>query len=769
MSSLACHPADPTKTEHYGFVDRVIWFDNEQPVAIIALTDGKTVVVNELSSAFAKGPKYRFLGKWAEGKHGPQFRADTWVVDSPHSKLGVLKYLSDVCSGVGMKTANRLFDEYQERAVEVLRTDPAAVAAAGLLSEEDAARASEELQSSARLEKTRIDLFSLFSGRGFPAATIEACIRRWGVAAPSVIQKDPYKLLTGRITGCGWKRADKLHAELGRERNTLKRAVLAGWNAIREDRTGSTWLDAAAVVEHINQAAPEVADVLRAIKLGIRANVFRIMRDGERRFIAIAEHARAEQRIANAIKRLMTHEPNWGDAVPMSATPGDGLPSAHQAKEIDRATEAAVGCFTGGPGTGKSHTVSFLLSELVRRFGQQKIAVAAPTGIATARITTYMQERGLSIRATTIHRLLEIGRAGTDGGGWGFQRNAENQLDQRYLIVDETSMIDTNILADLLDACATGTHVLFVGDPFQLPPVGHGAPLRDLIAAGVPTGQLTETRRNSGTIVQVCSAIKVGQPFDLPAKLDLEAESPVNLRFVECRPDETLDTIETILKNVKRFNPVWDAQILVATNEKSEVSRKAVNDRFQKVLNPDGVRFSGLPFAVGDKVICLKNSNLKTAEYHGRKSLAVELSNSDRYQISREEAYLANGDIGQVIAVGKPGVVLGFKPREIWVPKSRTKKEDDNGSGGAMGDFDLAYGITVHKSQGSQWPLVIIVADKSGGAVADRNWWYTAISRAQRACIIVGDRAAFETQSRRETMSRRKTFLAEILNEKPKV
>jgi exodeoxyribonuclease V alpha subunit len=763
-SRLNCHPIDRTKTEHYGFVERVIWYDRDQPVSILALTDGKTIVVRELPDAFDRGPKYRFLGKWTEGKHGPQFQADTWVVDSPHSKLGVLKYLSDTCSGVGLKTANKLFEQYESKAVEILRSEPSRVVADGLLSEEDAARASEELQSSARLEKTRIDLFSLFSGRGFPASTIEDCIRVWGVAAPSVIQKDPYKLLTARVRGCGWKRADKLHAELGKPRDTLKRGVLAGWNAIREDRTGSTWLDAADVVEHIRNAAPEVKDIMRAIRLGIRAGVFRIRRDGERRWIAIAEYARAEQRIADAVRRLNTHAADWGEPVPMSVTYGDGLPSAHQAREMDVATTMAVGCFTGGPGTGKSHTVSYLLWMLTKRFGSQKIAVAAPTGIAAHRITQYLAERGLSIRATTIHRLLEIGRNGQDGGGWGFLRWSANPIEQRYLIVDEASMIDANLLADLLEACATGTHVLFVGDPFQLPPVGHGAPLRDLIAAGVPTGQLAEVRRNSGTIVEACAAIKDGAAFVGPTRLELDAENPVNLRFVECQPSETLDTIESILRNAKRFDPIADTQILVANNEKSEVSRKAVNERFQKVLNPGGIRVEGIPFAVGDKVICLKNSTLKLAEYHGRKSFAVELSNADRYQTTREETYVANGDTGRVLAVGKSGAVVSFGGRQIWLPKSKPKK-DDEASGGAMGDFDLAYGITTHKSQGSQWQLVIVIADKSGGSVADKNWWYTAISRAQKACLIVGDVSAFATQSRRETLSRRKTFLSEILNE----
>lgn len=769
-------PKDRTKKEHIGSLDRVIWSDDEQPCSILALLDGKAVVIGEKSTRFVRGQVYRFYGKWAEGKHGPQFKADTFTRDQPHTRVGVMAYLTDICGGVGNKTAERLWDKYGPEAVRTLREQPATVAADGILTQHAAEDAAKELRKFAGLERVRVDLVGLFSGRGFPGKVVDHAIAKWGSAAPDVIRKDPYKLLTQRIAGCGWKRCDKLHAELSLPRDTLKRAVLAGWNSLREDRTGSTWLSARAVFDAIKAASPEVADPMRAVKLGIRAGVFRIIRNGAERWLAIGENARAEQRIADGIRRLLASESRWPNDLAASATDGDGLASAHQVVELTKATATAVGCFTGGPGTGKSYTIACLLRWLLAHVGEQKVAVAAPTGKAATRITEYMSAAGLGLKATTIHRLLEIGRNGHDGGGWGFQRHGGNPLDQRFVIVDESSMIDTNLMADLLDACADGTHLLFVGDPFQLAPVGHGCPLRDMLAAGLSQGELTEVRRNAGTIVRACAAIKAGKQPEPAARLDLDAADPINLRIVETASGEALDWIENLLRSMSRFHPVWDTQILVATNDKSEVSRKAVNERFGKAMNPDGRRVDSVPFAVGDKVICTTNSKLAMAVYTA--NVGEESSREDtRYYDNgpADEAYVANGELLRVVAVGLKGMILAncSTGQLLLVPKARAKKKADDADAegteatGGMGDFELAYGVTGHKSQGSQWPCVIVIADKAGGSVADRNWWYTTISRAEKACVIVGDRSAFLTQCRRETLTKRKTFLADLLKADP--
>jgi exodeoxyribonuclease V alpha subunit len=768
MFDLDSVPLDRTRKEHIGLLDRVVWCDDDRPVCILALTDGKSVVIDAPSTEFVKAQKYRFLGYWQEGKRGPQFKASTFVRDTPASRTALVKYLSDTCEGVGTKTANRLWDIYGPDAVRILREDPQRVANDKVMSLEAARDAARDLARFAGLESTRIDLFGLFAGRGFPGKLVEHAIARWGARAPEIIRTCPFRMLLGRLPGCGWKRCDKLYLDLGKSRDSLKRQTLAGWNALREDRTGSTWVPAETVVRAITDAVPGAADPVKAIKLGIRGGLFAVRRNGAERWVAVASHAQAEQRIADSVMRLSSGPNLWPLEIPTSTAEGDGLPSEHQAEQLKWATARPLGCFTGGPGTGKTHTLSFALSAIIAQHGEEKVAVAAPTGKAAVRATESLAARGIGIRATTIHALLEIGRNGHDGGGWGFSRDRSNPLDQRFVIVDESSMIDTNLMADLLDACADGTHVLFVGDPFQLPPVGHGAPMRDLLAAGVAQGNLTEVRRNAGTIVNACKSIKASERPAFAESFDLDAADPANLRFIECRPAETLDVIEKVLGSVTRFDPVWESQILVATNDKSDVSRKAVNARFGKVLNPDGRRVSELPFAVGDKVICLKNSQLRPAAPVGQFRDPAQLELSGNYQVDANGvAFVANGEVGRVAAVGPTGMVVSIGPKCVWVPKAKKRSDDEEqgeeSSGGAMGDWDFAWGITTHKSQGGEWPLVVMIADKAGGSVADRNWWYTAISRAKSACLVVGDRAAFESQCKRQSIAQRKTFLTDLL------
>ncbi len=766
-ASLRAQPNDRTKTEHVGMLDKVIWSDADQPVSILALTDGRSVVIDAAPTAFSRGIRYRFLGRWEEGKRGPQFRAGSYIHDEPHSRVGVVKYLTSVCCGVGEKTADKLWVAYGTDAVKLLREEPDRIATDGHLSIDAARDAARDLARFAGVEKTRVDLFGLFSGRGFPGKLVEHALSKWGAAAPDVIRRCPFRLLMARLPGCGFKRTDKLFLDMGGKRTSLKRQALAGWNALREDRTGSTWLAAESVVKAIEDAVPGAANPVEAIRLAVRGGLVRVLRDGPRRWVAAADHARAEQRVADAVARLRRGDVLWpiGQAT-VSVAQGDGLPSVHQRLSIALATRESIGCYTGGPGTGKTHSLSFLLHAIVRLFGESSVCVAAPTGKASVRTTQALADRGLGLRATTIHQLLEIGRNGHDGQGWGFERNRNNPLAERFVIVDEASMIDTSLMADLLDACGDGTQVLFVGDPFQLAPVGHGAPLRDFLAANVAGGELSEVRRNAGWIVRACAEIKLGRRPAIADTFDLDSDDPKNLRFAECRTEETVDFIESTLLGMKRFDPVWDCQILVATNDKSDVSRKAVNARLGKVLNPDGRRVPGIPFAVGDKVICTRNSRLTSAHTFNKGS-----EDATQYSVDCEaEVYVANGEIGRVQAIGPAGMVFAASGKLVWVPKSKPRPADDEQSeadtpsgGGAMGDFEPAWAVTGHKSQGSEWPVVIVVADKAGAAVADRNWWYTAISRAAKACLIVGDKAAFEAQCRRQSLALRKTYLAELI------
>jgi ATP-dependent exoDNAse (exonuclease V) alpha subunit len=406
---------------------------------------------------------------------------------------------------------------------------------------------------------------------------------------------------------------------------------------------------------------------------------------------------------------------------------------------------------------------TYVLAQIVKTIqaseGAARIAIAAPTGKAAVRATENLQNQGLTLAATTIHRLLKVVQQDGGDGGWAFERNEHNPLELDYLFIDEVSMCDTSLLASLLAARPAGCHVLLIGDPDQLAPVGRGAPLRDLIAAGIPCGHLKKIRRNAGRIVQECARIRDDGRIQFAKRADVSAGENLVLVPRDSAERQAAE-LEDILKQFMQKGgqnggiraAVWDCQVLVPLNEKSELSRKLLNKRLQKLLNPNGETAGNCPFRVNDKIVCLQNGSLP---------LVAGDSNGGG---KAGEAYVANGEIGEVIEVnaGYLIVQLTLPDRLVRVPRGK-QSESEDGEQSAGCNFDLAYALSVHKSQGSEWPIVIVMLDAHGGArwLCDKHWLYTAISRAKRLCLCIGEQATAAAMVRKSNMWLRKTFLRE--------
>lgn len=751
-----------------------------------------------------EGTAYTFHGRWTNHpKYGPQFNFDTFTQARPSSRVGVLRYLAREIAHIGKVTAQKLWDAYSDETLDVLRCDPARVASDGILSPNEAEAVSRQLAAQYQDEKTKVELFTLFAGRGFPASTIKSCIQKWGVNAADRVRRNPYTLLVNDVPGAGWIRCDKLFLDLGGRKDRLKRQMLCAWSALR-DTDGDTWMiEGAARRAIVSATGVRLARIDAAIQLGIRSRWLAERRDsmGER-WIAERFKADNEQRLAQNIRRLMAGTKGegaphllWPSLDEITSGPGAAL-SEHQRAGLASILTSPVAILAGTPGTGKTFTAAALLRAVVNQHGKTAIAVCAPTGKAAVRITEAMQRYQLPLEASTIHRLLEIGRNGHDGKGWGFLRNEINPLRQKFVVIDETSMIDTTLAADLFAACADGTHVLMVGDPGQLPPVGHGAPLRDLITNNCPPRDnppphtvLTEIKRNAGLIVKACSAIKDGRPFKTCDRFDLSPEVGDNLRLIQCEPETQDEVTLKILSGIRaghQHDPMWDVQVLVARNDE----RHRLNKLLQGLLNPPvaggpvatdqagNVTAKASKFRVGDKIICLRNS---VAAIHALSCDDDEVCDKTRVESYSEVsdvagpimAYLANGDMGRVEAVGHGQLIARFlhPTRLVKILIGKQKDGDggaDNKAGGESAssessDFDLAYAITTHKSQGSEWPIVIVLIDEGGQHVASREWWYTAVSRAAKACLLVGRMPTMLKQIKKVNLKKRKTFLVEEL------
>lgn len=723
--------------------------------------DGKpfTVKLKCDEDELVPGLTFAFYGRFVTHfRYGRQFAAQSCCKILPHDERGVVAYLRQA-PGVGPTVASKLWKLFASAAVETLRENPEEAAKHVNVASFTAARAKQAaayLEQEKGIESATIDLMAVLSGKGMPRDTLKRCLRQWGNRAAEIVRKNPYVLM--RFPGCGFTRADELYLERGGDPARLKRQALCAWNACNRDSSGSTWFDVPFVQRELQErigSAPVRA--IDAAKLAKRAGLLSVYRQEGKTWLTARARAEAEATVAERV----AHFGGIGFDDPCSHFRATVWPqdfsedlSDHQRQQLQRSLLFPLGILTGSPGTGKTYTAARLIARLVGIHGQADVAVVAPTGKAAVRISEALESYGLAIKAKTIHSFLGVVQA--DEGGFVFAHGPEAPVEERFVICDEASMVPIGLLARLLEALRDDGHLLLVGDVEQLAPVEHGAPLRDLIAAGVPTGRLTEIRRNAGAIVQTCARIRDEQPFELGTEINLEEGKNLVLRAAasgEAAAEVILRLVQKI-RDLGLANPVWDCQVIVAVNEKSPLCRKELNRILQAELNSQN-RAEG-KWWLADKVVCLKNSFLPAVEE------AMEDLDEDTGGFVRQgknggtEIYVANGELGKVCEVFPNRLILEFSsPRRIVLLPF----------GDGEPSLDLAYAISCHKSQGSEWPYVIVALDEYPGArmVCDRSWLYTGISRARKICFLVGKEETAHSMCRRQAIQHRKTFLVERL------
>ena len=750
-------------------------FDNGGPdrlnhIGKIKLLDGtiKKVKGYALDGELTENITFRFFGHYRnDPRYGLEFQFNSYCVESPIDEESVLAYL-ETCrkperGSITRRVALALFEAFGVTAIERLKTDP--VGAAEAVKQWDAAKAAlaaQYLSAQAGTQSCKLDLITLLNGRGFPKKTIDRAIKLWGAAAARIVRNDPYELT--KLAGIGFKGADKLYCDLARQEAKsdeeyqmalaaiYRQGLCAAYAVSSESRqSGSTWLPIgfakAAVLANVSRihATPD-----KAIDWAISEGKL-VIRDG---FVAVARMALHELEIAEFVTGS---EPgnDWPSIdLIESMAPDDKPLSDHQIGAILVATNHdRVGCLQGSPGVGKTFCVASIVKAVIQRFGRDSIAVCAPTGKAAVRVAQSMLANGVDLPASTIHRLLQV--EGEGGDGWSFHFNEQNPLPFRFLIIDESSMIDVDLLASLLRACTPSTHILFVGDTGQLAPVGHGRPFFDLQQV-IPTGKLTEIRRNSGRIVKACAEIRDRNSITFSEKLDIDGGE--NLILIQCSDEDQPQILEQLIAKIdaqhigpRKLSLIDDLQVLTGKNDGSPVARKPLNKMLQQVLNPDGDRIQGNPFRVNDKIVDLKNGKYPDAEDQN------------------EEHFVANGELAKAKDI-KPGRMVVEVPdpkRQILICHAPVQENEngiddsENTAKGAVGDWDLGYCLSTHRSQGSQWPFVIVMADSKGAMVQSRQWLFTAISRAEIATFVIGQKQVVNAMLKRDGISGRKTFLVE--------
>ena len=650
-------------------------------------------------------------GEWrVDRKYGQQFQCSTWEEVMPATAYGIEKYLgSGLVKGIGPKFARLIVDRFGTGTIDVIETDIERLNEVHGIGPKRIAKIRESWEKQKDIKNVMLFL----QGHGVSTAFAAKIYREYGKESVSKVQENPYRLADD-IWGIGFKTADGIASRMGYGKDDPRRVrsgILYTLGQLADE--GHCF----ATDEQLLGTAAELLDVgeeaIGAV-LADMAGADDVITDGEAIYLPPFHYAEC-----GVARRLLALRNGNGSLFPEDEPElphGEGIVyDETQLEAVRLALKSKVMVLTGGPGTGKTTTTKAIIGAL--RSSGMKVLLAAPTGRASKRMS-----EATGMEAKTIHRMLEYNPKD------GYQRNADNPLTGDALIVDECSMIDILLMNNLLKAVPDGMRLILVGDIDQLPSVGAGNVLRDIIDSGaVPVIRLTRIFRQaqSSRIVMSAHAVNSGRLPDLSNGRDTD--------FFFLREEDSEKVAESIVDLVGRRLPgaygIGADSIQVLTPmQRGVVGAASLNIALQQSLNGNGDSLSrgGYTFRKGDRVMQLRNDYDKE---------------------------VFNGDLGYITEVNLEDRVLkvDFDGRETEYDSSE------------LDELSLAYATTIHKAQGSEYPVVVIPVMMNHFVMLQRNLIYTGITRARKVCVLIGQLKALSYAVRNLTVQKRNTRLKERL------
>jgi exodeoxyribonuclease V alpha subunit len=653
------------------------------------------------------GQRAEVSGDWqTHSRYGRQLKARGALPLDPADREGRIAYLTTL-RHIGPARAERLVEEHGEGVLGAIAADPSAVfGALRGVSAAQAAAAAESWHASRAIRDLHVQLAP--HGLAHLAVPIHA---RFGDRSMAVLHEDPYRLT--EVAGVGFARADRIALAADVPPESERRAQAAAVFVLGEaEQQGHAYLP----VEELNRRTaaliglrPDPDAIAQAPDLMLDAGrAYREPTHASEVAVAATLAARA------AAPPHLGHDP--GESPPEDVEEERRL-TDEQWAAVRAAFAARISVLTGGPGVGKTACTRAIVAEAERT--DIPIALCAPTGRAARRL-----EETTGHEAKTIHRMLEW----TPGREPGFRLG--HPLPAALVVVDEASMLNLRLIEVLLGGLAETTHVVFVGDADQLPPIGAGKPFEDLIASGVaPVVRLTQIFRQAARSMITTAAHEINR--GRPPHLEPQGDQTHDFFFVERpSPERALETVvEVVAERAPAsfaVDPIREVQVL-APMYRGAVGIDALNERLRERLNPDGATAVSERFRIGDRLIQTRNSH----ELGLMNGSIVFLREDD----PEEESIVVETDEGGTLVV----------------PYADTAT------------LRLAYAISVHKAQGCEVPVVVGVCHRSHARMLTRPLLYTAVTRARRSCVLVGDRAALEIAIRRDDSGERHSALAERL------
>ena len=688
-----------------GVVERVTFHNADSGFCVLrvkARGHRDLVTVIGHAATISAGEWVTASGEWVNDRtHGQQFKARFIRTSAPTSVEGIEKYLgSGMIRGIGPVYAKKMVRAFGEKVFDVIEAEPDRLREVTGIGPMRAKRITDAWAEQKIVREIMVFLHS----NGVGTARAVRIYRNYGADAVQVMTENPYRLARD-IRGIGFKTADAIAMRLGIERTAMIR-VRAGISyalseAMDDGHCGLPTGELEPLAVELLEVPKEL--VRTALDLELAEGTVIADKVGNMACVFLAGLHRAEKVIAERIRRLTNGTLPWPYIDPEKALPWiekkTGLSLApSQVAAVRLALLSKVLVITGGPGVGKTTIVNTILRILAAK--GVNLLLCAPTGRAAKRMT-----EATGFEAKTIHRLLEV-----DPSAGGFKRNAENPLDCDLLVVDEMSMVDVLLMQALLKATPDHAALLIVGDIDQLPSVGPGQVLADIMAScAVPVVRLTEVFRQAAQSRIITSAHRINQG-SIPDLSKPEGDS--DFYFVQAdNPDSAVQRIIELVKTriPQRFglDPIRDIQVLCPMN-RGGVGARSLNIELQAALNPAGdrkVERFGWIFAPGDKVMQIENDYDK-------------------------EVY--NGDIGYVDDVDSDAgeLTASFDGRAVTY---------------GFGELDTlvpAYAATIHKSQGSEYPAVVIPVMTQHYTMLQRNLLYTGVTRGKRLVVLVGQKKA---------------------------
>ncbi len=699
-----------------GTVEEIVYHNDDNDYTVMELIDRKghlVTAVGKMAYA-AEGEDVTLYGRWiTHPEYGEQFSFDHYERELPTGKKAILRYLSSrVIKGVGPATASRIVAKYGEDSFDVIEHHPEWLTEISGISKRKAAEIHQSF-----CEQTGIRALMMLCRDFFPTSVVSRIYKKWGTAGEEKLRDNPYALC-GEVFGFTFEKADRFAASLGFAPNAPERieggllyileynAQSNGHTALPEDKL------IAAGVEHLDASREEI---MASMALLITRKKLLLSEVNGARYISSATYGSAERNIAEKLTLLDRSCSLFGERDAMlfieRLEEEFGITYAKKQRQaIMSALCNGVMILTGGPGTGKTTVVRALLR--IFDVSGLKTAVLAPTGRAANR----MSEAAIC-EAKTIHRALEMERS--DELYPVYRRNAADPLDAQVVIVDESSMIDVMLMSALLSALKRGCRIILIGDINQLPSVGAGCVLSDLIESErFCTVCLDEIFRQSEESLIITNAHRInrGEMPELTVK-------DKDFFFLPTPEDRVADTVADLIcrRLPKAYGKRIASEIQVITpSRKGKAGTERLNTLLREVENPPAknkkeMQIHGTVFREGDRIMQVRNNYDITWEKNG---------------ITGSGAF--NGDIGTLVAFEEEGARVRFEDREAVYAKENLE------------ELDHSYAITIHKSQGSEYPVVIIPLCSSAPLLETRNLFYTAVTRACRMVILVGNRAVAE-------------------------